>query len=113
MRISTPENPADEHARQVDVCGEPGLPVALGRLSSFWTDCQRSHACRVSLPWRSGCSCHFPSAVSTTIWIASTILAYPVHRHRFPAIPSRISFLGGSRVLSSNAFAVRIIPGVQ
>src|SRR4026209_224909 len=50
-----------------------------------------------------------PAAAST----ASTILTYPVHRHRFPASASRTSCALGDAFTSSSAIADRIIPGVQ
>src|ERR1043166_5456566 len=44
---------------------------------------------------------------------ASTMHAYPVHRHRFPAKPSRICSSDGEEILSSRLMAARIMPGVQ
>ena len=44
---------------------------------------------------------------------ASTIFAYPVHRHRLPAMASRTSSSVGLGFSSSSAFAASTMPGVQ
>src|SRR5207245_265919 len=52
---------------------------------------------------------HESAAAST----ASTILAYPVQRHRFPTIHSATSWRVGRWTMASRALAAMIWPGVQ
>ena len=53
-----------------------------------------------------------PRAFAATL-IARMIVSYPVHLHRLPAIHSRIWISVGAGIVSSNALAAMIIPGVQ
>src|SRR5881397_3505985 len=58
-------------------------------------------------------SSHDRSGFKAARLTASTMHAYPVHRHRFPARPSRICSSVGEEILSSRLMAARIMPGVQ
>src|SRR5262249_25196799 len=56
---------------------------------------------------------HGTASARAAAWIASTTVTYPVQRQRLPEMPWRISISVGCGLLSSNALAAKIIPGVQ
>ncbi|OPZ77026.1 MAG: hypothetical protein BWY79_01348 [Actinobacteria bacterium ADurb.Bin444] len=77
------------------------LPVTFSTASSRATLVPRGPSSRTH------CS---PQAAAL---MASTILAYPVQRHRFPAMASRISGSEGLEFRDSKAVALTTNPGVQ
>src|SRR5262244_2411525 len=96
-----------EHPGQGDVVGpvrlageQPGILLAEACPALFGLRCLGVRGHEVALA----------SAARRT---ARTMFSYPVHRHRLPSSPSRISWLLGWGLLRSRSAAAMIIPGVQ
>src|SRR5262249_1614429 len=94
------------HARQHEIVGVPRLAGDLGPRVDLgqWLADDRELVLRHRLA---------PAMRTEASSTASRIFVYPVHRQRLPASAALIWSRVGVGVSSSNAWAVRRIPGVQ